>query len=82
MSEEQRKHLQAQLLKIADELRGNMNADEFRDYILGFIFYKYLSQKMLVFADRILKEDCLEYKSTNESTKNGKAYIEAIKDNL
>ena len=41
MSEDQKKHLQAQLWKIADELRGNMNADEFRDYILGFIFYKY-----------------------------------------
>ena len=30
-----------------------MNADEFRDYILGFIFYKYLSEKMEIFANEI-----------------------------
>ena len=29
--------LQKQLWNIANELRGKMNADEFRDYILGFI---------------------------------------------
>jgi type I restriction-modification system DNA methylase subunit len=32
MSEEQRRQLQQQLWKIADDLRGKMNADEFRDY--------------------------------------------------
>ena len=39
MSEEQLRQLQRQLWSIADALRGKMNADEFRDYILGFIFY-------------------------------------------
>jgi len=29
------------LWDIANTLRGNMGADEFRDYILGFIFYVY-----------------------------------------
>ena len=45
MSEEQKKLLEQQLWNIANTLRGKMNADEFRDYILGFIFYKYLSEK-------------------------------------
>ena len=45
MSEEQKRKLEQQLWKIADTLRGKMDADEFRDYILGFIFYKYLSEK-------------------------------------
>ncbi|MCV5111548.1 type I restriction-modification system subunit M N-terminal domain-containing protein, partial [Escherichia coli] len=36
--------LQSRLWNIADTLRGKMNADEFRDYCLGFIFYKYLSE--------------------------------------
>lgn len=80
MSEEQKKHLQAQLWKIADELRGNMNADEFRDYILGFIFYKYLSEKMLVYANKILKEDKIEYKDIAEASKEGQAYLDAIKE--
>ncbi len=29
-----------------------MDADEFRDYILGFIFYKYLSEKQHLYANR------------------------------
>lgn len=33
-----------------------MNADEFRNYILGFIFYKYLSDRMELFANEILKQ--------------------------
>lgn len=38
-----------------------MDADEFRDYILGFIFYKYLSEKMELYANDILKEDKTKY---------------------
>jgi type I restriction enzyme M protein len=30
-----------------------MDADDFRDYILGFIFYKYLSTKMDLYANTI-----------------------------
>ena len=42
MSQVQLQQLQKQLWNIANDLRGKMGADEFRDYILGFIFYKYL----------------------------------------
>ena len=57
MSEDQKKQLEQQLWNIANTLRGKMNADEFRDYILGFIFYKYLSEKMNIYANTILKPD-------------------------
>ena len=50
MSEDQKRVLEQQLWNIANTLRGKMNADEFRDYILGFIFYKYLSEKMEIFS--------------------------------
>ena len=80
MSEDQKKKLQAQLWKIADELRGNMNADEFRDYILGFIFYKYLSEKMLVYANNILSEDEIKYKDIDESTDDGQEYLNAVQE--
>ena len=46
------KQLEQQLWNIANTLRGKMDADEFRDYILGFIFYKYLSEKMRLLADK------------------------------
>ena len=55
MSEEQKQQqLKQTLWNIANDLRGNMDADDFRDYILGFIFYKYLSRKMKNYANVIL----------------------------
>ena len=80
MSEDQKKQLEQQLWNIANTLRGKMDADEFRDYILGFIFYKYLSEKMLLYANQILKEDGISYQSLKENTAEGKAYLEAVHD--
>lgn len=80
MSEEQKKLLEQQLWNIANTLRGKMNADEFRDYILGFIFYKYLAEKMEIFANSILEQDDIQFRNINENTKEGLEYIEAIKE--
>ncbi|ASF47830.1 type I restriction-modification system subunit M [Methylovulum psychrotolerans] len=80
MSEEQKKLLEQQLWNIANTLRGKMDADEFRDYILGFIFYKYLSEKMFIFANNELKEDALIYNQIDENSKEGKEYLEAVKE--
>lgn len=80
MSEDQKKQLEQQLWNIANTLRGKMDADEFRDYILGFIFYKYLSEKMLLYANQILKEDGISYQNLKENTADGKAYLEAVHD--
>ena len=43
MSEQELKQLGATLWDIANDLRGAMNADDFRDYMLSFIFLRYLS---------------------------------------
>jgi type I restriction enzyme M protein len=80
MSEEQKKQLEQQLWNIANTLRGKMNADEFRDYILGFIFYKYLAEKMEIFANDILKQDKIKFKAINENKAEGKKMIAAIKE--
>ncbi len=80
MSEEQKKQLEQQLWNIANTLRGKMNADEFRDYILGFIFFKYLSEKMELYADSILEQDGLKFREINENSADGKEYIEAIRE--
>ncbi len=79
MTEEQKKQLQNKLWEIANELRGKMDADEFRDYILGFIFYKYLSEKMYIYANKILKEDELDYLKIDEFSDEGKEFLEAIR---
>lgn len=80
MSEDHKKQIQTQLWNIANELRGKMDADEFRDYILGFIFYKYLSEKMHLYANDILSEDGIKYKTIDENSADGKEYLEAIRD--
>jgi type I restriction enzyme M protein len=43
MTLDQQKKLGKTLWAIADKLRGSMNADDFRDYMLSFLFLRYLS---------------------------------------
>ena len=78
MGEENKRRLEQQLWNIANTLRGKMDADEFRDYILGFIFYKYLSEKMESYANDLLEEDKLIYTSLDE--KKDAQYLDAIKE--
>lgn len=80
MSEDQKKQLEQQLWNIANTLRGKMDADEFRDYILGFIFYKYLSERMELFANEILKQDKLSFVLISNKMTNSQEYLEAIKE--
>ena len=80
MSEDHKKTLQTQLWNIANTLRGKMGADEFRDYILGFIFYKYLSERMHLFADEILKHDGIRFDQLDETTKQGQEMLAAIQE--
>ncbi len=79
MSEEQKKLLEKQLWAIANLLRGKMDADDYRNYILGFIFFKYLSEKLHLYADGILKPDNIKYEALDENSETGKIYIEAIR---
>ena len=79
MSEEQKQQLEKQLWNIANTLRGKMNADEFRDYILGFIFYKYLSEKLYFKVNQLLKQDGIDYQDIDESTEKGSKILEAVR---
>ncbi len=80
MSEDHKKQLEQQLWNIANTLRGKMNADEFRDYILGFIFYKYLAEKMEIYANSILEPDGMLFTDIDEYTEEGQEYIDAIRE--
>lgn len=80
MSEEQKRLLEKQLWGVANVLRGKMNADEYKNYILGFIFYKYLSEKLeLYINETLLKSDGIKFHDINEKTKEGQEYITNIK---
>lgn len=68
MSEDQKRVLEKQLWAIADLLRGKISADDYRDYILGFIFFKYLSEKQLLYANELLKGEAVtDYQQVNDN---------------
>lgn len=63
---ERQEELYRSLWNMANELRGNMNANEFMDYILGVIFYRYLSEKVEERANKLLENDKLDYREAWE----------------
>ena len=65
--QKQSQELATQLWAIANELRGNMDASKFKNYILGVIFYRYLSEKTENYMDELLKDDGVSYR---EALKN------------
>ncbi|RND36628.1 type I restriction-modification system subunit M [Lacticaseibacillus paracasei] len=60
----------SQLWAMANELRGNMDASEFRNYILGFMFYRYLSDNQ----ENYLRETGLF------APKDGQTWNDAFRD--
>lgn len=44
LEQQQKKELHTKLWKMANSLRGNMDANEFKDYILGLIFFRYVCE--------------------------------------
>ncbi len=59
--QQQANELSKQLWAIANDLRGNMDASKFKNYILGTIFYRYLSERTESYMKEILKNDNLTY---------------------
>jgi type I restriction enzyme M protein len=57
MTNDQQKELGRTLWAIADQLRGAMNADDFRDYMLSFLFLRYLSDNYEAVAKKELGND-------------------------
>jgi type I restriction enzyme M protein len=80
MTEEEKRRLEKKLWNIADILRGKMNADEYKNYILGFIFYKYLSERLEAYVNKkLLENEDFSFAEINENTKDGQNTLEAIK---
>ena len=56
----------SQLWSMANELRGTMDASEYRNYILGFMFYRYLSEKQEKYLSDTDVFDQVEGKSSSD----------------
>ena len=73
-----KQQLAAKIWESANQMRSKIEANEYKDYILGFIFYKYLSDKELVFAK---KEGCSDEDIT-AFTEEDEETVEHIKNNI
>lgn len=47
-----KQQLAAKIWESANQMRSKIEANEYKDYILGFIFYKYLSDQLVQFVTR------------------------------
>ena len=74
MNDIQQKQLGSTLWAIADKLRGAMNPDDFRDYMLSFLFLRYLSDN---YEEAIKKELGSDYQKSELEIKAHSEQIEA-----
>ena len=71
----QQAELHSKLWSMANDLRGTMDASEFKNYILGLIFYRFLSERLVSYIEgKLLNQDKLTY----EQAWKNEEYREAI----
>ncbi|NLD23440.1 MAG: type I restriction-modification system subunit M, partial [Bacteroidales bacterium] len=73
-----KQQLAAKIWQSANQMRSKIDANEYKDYILGFIFYKYLSDTEIIFAK---KEDYTDKDIENLSEDDGLA-VDHFKNNI
>ncbi len=66
MANQNPKTIYQSLWNSADILRSKMDASEYKNYTLGLIFYKYLSDSMLHHAAELLEEEVTDLKEAQE----------------
>ena len=78
MTEEQKQELGKILWALADELRGGMDADDFRDYMLSFLFLRYISDRYIAEAKKELGTDADNLKQWYDQNPNDHAAFEKM----
>lgn len=73
-----KQQLAAKIWESANQMRSKIEANEYKDYILGFIFYKYLSEKQIQFA----KKDEFSEEDIKNLSEDDADIIKHFQDNL
>ncbi|MGZ3634330.1 MAG: type I restriction-modification system subunit M, partial [Parachlamydiaceae bacterium] len=73
-----KQQLASKIWETANQMRSKIEANEYKDYILGFIFYKYLSDKELQF----LKKEEFTDKAIKALSESKTKEVKYIKENL
>ena len=73
-----KQQLAAKIWESANQMRSKIEANEYKDYILGFIFYKYLSDKEILFA----KEEDFSNEDIKALNEGDTETVDHIKNNI
>ncbi len=77
----QQDELHKRLWDIANDLRGSMEAGDFKDYILGLIFYKFLSARVCNFVENnLLEHDDITYDEAYQDEDMKEEIYNALRD--
>lgn len=73
------KELIAIVKEICDQLRSKMEVTEYRDYIMAFLFYKYLSEQSEKNLEKFkIRTGGIKYSEFNENNEESKKIVEMI----
>lgn len=75
---QQQAELHKKLWTMANDLRGQMEAYDFKNYILGLIFYRYLSEKTEARIAKLLEEDNIAYADAWKDEEYREGLVEAL----
>lgn len=75
-------NLNNKLWAMADSLRGSMDAGEFKNYILGIMFYKFISDKVEKFYKQELVNDNLTFEQAFNDAEFKEELIDMAKEEL
>jgi len=78
----QQAELHKKLWTMANDLRGQMEAYDFKNYILGLIFYRYLSEKTEARIGKLLEEDNISYEDAWKDEEYQEGLIQTLLDEI
>jgi type I restriction enzyme M protein len=78
----QQAELHKKLWTMANDLRGQMEAYDFKNYILGLIFYRYLSEKTEARIEKLLEEDNITYEDAWKDEEYKEGLIETLLEEI
>ncbi|AQU78421.1 type I restriction-modification system subunit M [Planococcus faecalis] len=79
---QQQAELHKKLWTMANDLRGQMEAYDFKNYILGLIFYRYLSEKTEARIAKLLEEDNISYEVAWKDEEYREGLIETLLEEI
>lgn len=72
--EYERDELHKAIWKIANDLRGSVDGWDFKQYVLGFLFYRFISENLTNYINKLEPDDNFDYaKLSDEQAEYGRA---------